>query len=281
MKKFYALLLIMVFLCNISFCNAAIISDSDNSSYYAKVNEYDLLLNLSNRSRQQLFHEGYSTEEINDIYNLPISYKNYLEQYTDYPDYALKNMGYSQEQITLFRNFTGSEEQLRSLAATLSFSVLIDYVTWSASQNRTNARVTFDFEWSGVPFIKTTDIVALTWNDWTIMGKNCTVTYLFGDGTKTQIGSGTYVENSGPNSFGGGFKFSMVKEDNTYWAKSGFGVFTLYHNYEMHDLSLYGEYGHSTIVTSPTFSIPGYGSIGFSYGTEMAASDHDDRTVKI
>ena len=241
------------------------------------INEYDLLKGLSTKSNLDLFLKGYSAQEIGVIRNVKEEYARHLHEYKYLPEENLRDLGYSAQQIDLIRDFTGSEAEIRAIAATLYFTLYTDYVTWSASQNRTNTRLCYEFEWNGVPLIKTKDIVAVTWNDWTINGKLSTITYVHIYGSQPdQYGSATFVPNDGPNSFGGGFKFAMTRDDNYYWAKSGIGIFTLYHNYERHDLSAYAEYGHSTVTLSPSFSIPGYGSISFSYGVSRAASDHAD-----
>ena len=177
----------------------------------------------------------------------------------------------------VYKNYTGTEDQIRALAATLEFTLEADYVTWSSSENQTNARLCYNFNWSGEPLIMTTDIIAVSWNDWTLNGKLSYVTYTHIYGSEPDISMpATYVPNNGPTANGGGFKFKMTQQNNYFWGKSGYGIFTLYHNYTRQDLSAYAEYGHSTITTSPTFSIPGYGSIGFSYGTQMAAQSWED-----
>ncbi|MBQ6294096.1 MAG: hypothetical protein IJK77_09630 [Lachnospiraceae bacterium] len=241
------------------------------------INEYDYLLNMKERSDSELFDEGYTSEDINSIRHLEDAYSNHLRQFMVLDDAALSNLGYSNEQIMILRSFNGSEEQIRALAATLFFDLYIDFVTWSQADNRTNARLCYDFSWNGVPLIKTRDIVAVSWNDWTINGTLSYITYVSITGTGSNLYlPATYVPNNGPTSFGGGFKFAMTQNDNYYWAKSGYGIFTLYKNYIRHDLSAYAEYGHSTVLLNPGFSIPGYGSISFTYGIDMKAQDWAD-----
>ena len=245
-------------------------NDVKSSTSALTINEYDFLLNLTEKSNSELVNIGYTANDIDSIRSLRESYTDHINEYTDLSTEALTNLGYTQQQIFTLRNFNGTEEQIRSLAATLNLTLEIDYVTWSSSENRTNSRLCFDFEWNGVPLIKWTDVVALSWNNWTINGKVGYVTYtdIYGSGNDYLM-SATYISNSGPTSYGAGYKFAMAQNDNQYWAKTGYGIFTLYHNYERADLSAYAEYGHSTLSVSPTFSIPGYGSISFSDSTEM------------
>jgi len=280
MKRFISFLLACTtsLLCVPSVIAASPDSQPNNTTVVTAIpNEYDLLCNISEKSDEELSSQGYTVAEISTIRNYKEEYDEHLLQLKDLDEDVLQHLGYSDEQIDIFRDYTGTEEQIRSLAASLDFHLTADYVTWSASENRTNARLSYEFEWAGVPLVKTSDIVAVSWNDWTINGKSSYVTYTHIYGTEPDYSlAATYVQNDGPNSFGGGFKFAMTQEDNYFWAKSGYGIFTLYHNYERHDLSAYAEYGHSTFSVSPSFFIPGYGAINFSYGTEMEEQDWED-----
>ena len=103
------------------------------------VNEYELLSDLQNESNSALAAKGYTYEQIDSIHNLKESYAAHLEQFTDLSDSALKNLGYSDEQIAIFREFNGSETQIQALAADLNIDLTADYVTWSSADNRTNA----------------------------------------------------------------------------------------------------------------------------------------------
>jgi hypothetical protein len=260
--------LFLVFVIITTFTLTAFASDV-KSNTSTTINEYDFLLDLNKESDSVLIERGYAANDIRVIRNAKEAYVNHLKACARLTPSALENLGYTKDQITSLQSFNGSESQIRALAATLDFNLTIDYVTWSSSDDRTNARLRFDFEWNGVPLIKTTDIIALSWNDWTINGKTAYVTYtnIYGNGSDFNR-TATYVQNSGPTSYGGGYKFAMTQSNNLYWAKSGLGIFTLYHNHTEKDLSAYAEYGHSTITVTPTFSIPGYGSISFSYGTD-------------
>lgn len=275
------LCLASVFLLVITVCILPVCAtDTGNStltSMSSVLNEYDLLSKLVDESPATLGTYGYSAVEIEKINNLQTAYTDYLQQYAKLDDASLKKLGYSDKQIEIFREFTGTENQIRALAATLTVTVDIDYVTWSSTQNRTNARLYVYFEWSGVPLIKTKDIIAVSWNDWNINGKMCYITYTNVDGSgDTMIDVGTFAENDGPASFGGGFTFPMTKQDNTYWGQSGYCAFTLYHNYTRADLSAYAAYGHTTIGYTPVATIPGWGSVSFSIGVEEMDSDQDD-----
>lgn len=282
MKKLIALLLCCV-LVSVPFTSAVQLSH-DTSPVPAKVisysmNEYELLKSLSTESNDALCQMGYTDNQISKINNLRSAYADHLEEISHYDRAALENLGYTEAQINTLKNFNGSENQIMALAATLNLDLSIAYVTWSESANRTNARLDFSFEWSGVPLIKVADFLAISWNDWTINTKNAYVTYIPTNGTGISVTrAATYVANSGPTSMGAGFKFPMQINDTAQWAESGYGTVTLYHNYVRKDLSAYAEYGHFTIGVSPSFYIPGYGSIVFEGGLNGVAEAWADKT---
>lgn len=229
------------------------------------MNEYELLKSLSAESTDTLRQMGYTVSQINDIQNLRSAYADHLEEIAHYDRAALENLGYTDAQINTLQNFDGSESQIMALAATLNFDLSIDYVTWSAADNRTNARLCYEFEWNGIPLIKMKDAVAVSWNDWTINGKISYITYepVNGSGS-SQLQAATYVANNGSAAMGGGFRFPMLISNSSYWAKSGYGIFTLYYNNYRKDLSAYAAYAHYTMTATPSFTIPGYGSISFN-----------------
>lgn len=235
------------------------------------VNEYDLLSQMAEESSSALLARGYSLNEVNTIQNLDSEYRAHLEQFTDMDSESLRNLGYSDEQILILRNFSGAQSEIKALSAVCYLSLYCDYVTWSSTDNRTNSRLRYSFNWSGVPLVKTTDIVSVRWNDWTLHSHSANVTYapVSGSGSNKIINA-TYVPNNGPLAYGSSFRFAMTQTDNSYWGKSGTGYFNVYYNYSKKDMSAYAEYGHSTITCTPSVSIPASGEFSFTYGTTCA-----------
>lgn len=253
MRKVMAFLLsfLMLFSVNLSISASGI----DETTSKVRINEYEMIKSIAKKSDTELDELGYSKEEINKIKNYEKEYSKHLEKLSKLEEKNLKKMGYSAEKIKKLKEFDGSEEQITTLAATLYLTLTCDYVTFSTSQNRTNARITYDFEWVGQPAFLFADIVALSWNDWQIAGKYAYVNYVHVYGSEPDyIGYPTFQPNNGPSSYGAGYKWSMSDDDNYFWAQSGTGIFSLYYNYYLHDLSVYAEYGHSTLAISPSFS---------------------------
>lgn len=179
----------------------------------------------------------------------------------------------------MLRTYDGDVEETMALSATLSLTLSSDYVTYYSSKNWTDARVVYEFDWIGIPLIKTTDIVGVAWNDWDLRSSSGNITYKHIYGSETDIiDYPTLTNPSVPLSYGRGHTFRMTKQDNYYWAQSGIGIFSIRHSGSAKNLSAYAEYGHSTITTTPSFSAPGGASIDFSYGVETVAQDWEDRS---
>lgn len=246
--------------------------------YTVTTNEYEILKSLSKENYSNLKLSGYDEQEINIIRNIEKEYPKHLQEYKDLPEANLKQLGYSDDQVKLLKNYKGTEEETMQLAATMRFLLKDNYVNYSESQNKTEAKFYYRFIWNGIPLIKLKDIVGVSWNDWNIVNTSGWVNYYSITGDQNDVFSAkpTFIENeNGPNTFGAGYKFDMTKEDNYYWARAGEGIFTVY-NHGKKNLSVYAEYGHSTVFLNPSFSIPGLLSIEFSKSVKTMGSDHLD-----
>lgn len=285
MKKVISLILSILMFLSVSLGASASGIDNRSTNQNAKskvsVNEYEMIKSLAKKSDPELNDLGYVKEDIDKIKNYQKEYAKHLEKLSKLEEKNLKELGYSPEKVEMLKAFDGSEEQITALAATLNLTLSSDYVTFSTSQNRTNARITYEFEWAGQPLFLFKDIVALAWNDWQIAGKYAYVNYVHVYGSEPDyIGYPTFQANKGPSSYGAGYKWSMSDDDNYFWAQSGTGIFTLYHNYELQDLSAYAEYGHSTLSIEPSFSATTPFDITFEGKVDTVDSTHLDKEVQ-
>ncbi len=272
MKKIMSLVvaLLMVF----AFSASAFANSDTQKVQKVKINEYQMLKELSKKSESEMKKLGYSSKDVEKIKNHEEEYVKHLKKYAELDDESLKNLGYSSEKIQMLRVYDGSEAQTLALGAEVNIQLTIDYVTWSESQQRTNARLEYNYDWDGVPLVKMTDLVAVSWNNWVINGKYAVTTYKHIYGTQPDIyDNPTFVENDGPEVYGAGYEIEMTKQDNYYWAQSGQGIFTLYHNNGREDLSAYVAYGHFGVSLTPSFFIPGFGAIVFDPDTTQEDDD--------
>lgn len=246
------------------------------------INEYDAVKSLASEPISVLSKQGYSEDEINKIKNYKDAFTEYFNSLKILKDSDLLEAGYTNKQINILRNFSGTDSEMRGLGAKVTLTIPISYVTWSSSQKRTNAKFNVNFSWSTQPLIVTTDVVGINWNDWTLSSSSSKITYKRKVGTPTSMpatitGTATKVNNDGPRSYGLAYKFKMNANKGYHFAKNGSFTIVLYNNYNKKDLSVYAKYGHNQISVSPTVSMPGYGSISFNYGVSTVAQQWNDR----
>lgn len=117
-------------------------------------NEYDMYLELQNRSSSDLLHDGYTEEEISIIRN--ISFEELLYERALLPEKQLEAMGYSPEQIKDLKNYDGSpiesNPELRGLFAE------VDGKFYVSNYGTSEMGLRFDWSWSNTPVFKGTAI---------------------------------------------------------------------------------------------------------------------------
>ena len=293
MKKLLSIILIVscIFTLNLAIVYAETMETKINERLEpierVKFNEFELLMSLQNISEESLETLGYSSNEISIIKNVEEEYATHLYQMKEWSDNQLLSFGYSNEQIAILRNFDGSVSQMQALGATVDFRLTYTKHEWVASKNRTEAALSWSFNWNGVPLIKSMDGIGFSWNDWWQSSQYALINYTSVSGTETKVYNAEYIQPTGQTIAGAGWQFDATKEDNYYYVTSGNGVFNIYHNNELQDLSDYGVYGHATVVLidlgiTVTFSEEGTDvelGLGFAPGVERMDEDRTDHQL--
>jgi hypothetical protein len=128
MKRIVGMVLIFVLLTSLvgmAFADNQVSKQYVSSAKDPKVsikNEYLELKKISSKTETELLELGYSSADILKIKNITEVYSSELKRRSQLSDEELQNMGYNQKQIDLLRSFTGSEEEIIALAATLTLS---------------------------------------------------------------------------------------------------------------------------------------------------------------
>ena len=232
---------------------------------------YEELANLTDLELEEIGYEKAEIESIREYRTLAIDTYTSLN---DESDERLYNRGYTDEQIAIIRDFEGTEEQLRLLAATCTITISCPSIAFNGSS--TNATLKVNFSWSNPPLIRLIDIVAVTWNNWFLTSTpSMSLTYqkLIGG---TTLATAPMHDNSTYSANGCAFSFALEDYAQTEWLKSGSTTIYLNHNHIKWDMSAYTEYGHTTLVPSGGFSITGP-DISFGFGISTAAQDWVDK----
>lgn len=273
MKKFLTITLSFIMILLISTTAFAQGYQSSSLSQKVTLNEYELAKQLAEESVSTLNAKGYNSVEINNIKNYQDVYRNHIEELNMLNDSALKNNGYSQEQISIIRNFTGTDTEMTRLGATLTLNSVPASFKYTTG-GLTTGKLTYNWYWTGIPAFKMQDMVAVSWNNWDVVSNSSYVDYYnVNTGAYHTSQSATYSED-GNGLLGAGHKFRVSMSDNYYYAKLGGGTFNLESDsFTKKNFFYYMEYGHSQIFANISFSV-GFGgadaSISFTTGTVTA-----------
>lgn len=283
MKKIVSAImsLIMLFLPScFAFADDGHINGNKGITY--SINEYESLKELAQNSKSELMALGYSGEDLTNIINYEENYRNHIHSLQSLTDEQLTNCGYNAEQIRMLRNFQGTDEEMTKLGAELTLNVRT--AAFRFTGERTEGGIIYDWKWSGIPQIKMTDAVVVSWNDWIVTSEQSYVLYHnTSSWAYSHMDTGTLIHPDGePSSYGAGHSFKMQTDYVTNWAQNGGGsIYVQSTEYAKKDFYYFIEYGHSTIKTSIGFSVgfPGgaSGSISWSLGVVRQASESGGR----
>lgn len=236
----------------------------------AKINEYKQLKQLKAKSDMELKQMGYTSEEINRIRS--IDYAQELRERAKLDNAQLKNLGYTDEQITMLKSFTGTEEEIIALAATLDLSAWHSSFWYDSANNRSYWRVSFSWTWSSMPVIRLTDVVGAGWGpQMSLVAPESwqTVRYVHkitGNGYTQDFAITLYAVNTAQ------VKFPMDSSDAAYWAKYGSGQVKVSYGGDLRDAQMRIAYGHNEFGVSPSVNVPW--GVGFTFTRGVFEQDY-------
>jgi uncharacterized protein YjiS (DUF1127 family) len=255
----------------------------ESVSSAASVPEFELVSGLAQKSDEELRAYGFTDSGIQSVRNYRQTAVESIRQLESASDSILVDLGYSREQISLIRNFDGTDSSIKALSASVFLSTTIQSLRYDSRADRTTGEYTWAISWSGVPIFKDLDLVATGWNDYWILERwSNQVTYK---------GSCGYQYNavSEPETIGGGrgVKFYMnIRGANwggcdTYLSCAS-GSVKVSHA-QRTDLHLRTAYGHTQYnISAPTATISGSGanvSINFNWGVNKEVEQYKSRSA--
>lgn len=285
MKKVITILLSLALI--ISLFPATIFADESNidmpEETQTTINEYDAFESLSKESDSKLALMGYSKEKIEEIRNFKEEYKNQIETLKTYDYDVLKKFKYTDEQIEIIRNFTGSTEEIKKVSATLNLNVIPQNFKFDG--NYTTGTLSYFWGWNGIPINEGTDLICATWNGWAITSRSCKAYYysvVDGSLDPKNIYSATEIspDNSAGGINGAGYKFNMLSglSLKCYYGEGYYKLKSDVHARK--DLYYYMAYGKQTINLGLGFSISGSGpSVGLTFKTGITKLDPKNGVV--
>lgn len=286
-KKIFAL---MLSICLMASITTNVKAKDDNQLETNIINEYEYITKLKAMSDDELYKLNINDEEIKEIRG--IDFKSKLEERAKLDEATLKNIGYSDEEIKMLRNFKGTKSEIKSLTADMSYSMK---GLWDAKVTgelcgglgindgtKSSAVLRYDWEWDKQPVINNTDIVAICWTDgfyftsesWLTFANVSYKSIYFQYDEDYQV-SQDIQANIGSETVGCYIKFPMYKEKNPggEYAYKGTLSVQLLKNSPQDFMNYKSAYGHSTVTINPSVSFPAGGSISFAL--TMTTLDED------
>lgn len=245
------------------------------------VNEYDMFKEFTSKSTETLLSEGFSSEEIQEQKSL--DYKAEMQELVDklakVNTRSLEKAGHSPEQIEIIQNYTGTEDQIYGLSASLAFSTY--YGASSASSSRSEINFRTDWTWSSAPIWLNTDIVAVPWSEEMYLDSGSSYTYGkydLHDEWDERYQTTQTVNVTADLNRGAYIKIDMGYHNNDVgglYAKKGKFGYKLFKSDLVKEVAIQPTYGHSQLnVTSPTVSFPWGVSVEFEWGVNKEASEY-------
>lgn len=282
MKKLLAFTLSIIMLLSLSLPAYAAETISDPYSYTVTINEYDVYVATRTASASDLAKAGISTRHADLIKSNAI--ENELLKLSALSTDELKSLGYTKEQISLLHSYTGERienaPELRGVFAdmTAQFS--------KVSASTVALTIQVEWTWSNAPVLAgpvITDMVAMRWQGtntagapinvaYNSAGSSCTVKYYSRSGVYKDSETVSIVCDSPYDHAYARIPMSSDEgdADGMYYAKSGILKIKVQRTGtdSIQEAAFVFGYGHTTIVISPSLSLPVSFGIGFSTGTQ-------------
>ena len=211
-------------------------------------NEYEALKSLSRKSSLELSQNGLSREEIRVIRNYRSRYRSHIESLNGLDDETLARCGYTDAQIGIIRNFTGTEQEMLDTAAVLELDSSAGPFQYEEG-GCTTGSLTYRWSWSGIPLLQGRDMVLVRWDDWFLESEHSQITYFRPEPSEAEAsGSGEALLLNFTNertSVGSGHLFSLSAADGSGYAQSGTGTFAVSSDvFAAKDFNYYIAYYH-------------------------------------
>lgn len=277
MKKTISFLLLMAFALLLAAPSYAATNDQ-NQVFEQKINEYQYLKMLKSKTDAELTSMDFSNEEIEEIRNL--DYAAELKKRSYYDDKTLKNMGYTDEQINILSTFTGTEQELITLSATLTLTgSRVNF--WYSSGNQ-YYKIRFDWIWSTDPIFNLEDIIGVGWGSLYHLTTSTSYSYhkvyykCYADGTTYDTGIKAFTPVDVLNAT---HTFPMIQykydgpQLKEYWAYKGTGYIQIYRGGSDQNADIIVKYGHTYITIIPSITIYPEPGVGFTFSTGVSTED--------
>ncbi len=253
--------------------------------------EYDMYDTLRKKTVEELKSENYSNKEIAMLKEN--TYESVLRERGKLSVEELEYMGYNSEEIAILQNPDSTDDEIRTLSATLTIYTVIEKLDYHTNK-WTYSTVYTQWQWSSLPFSPYRDDFAIVWTEnmafmpysennksrYTLYKRNS----LTGNVTTTTTGltNNDYVSLASgvktPTFF---IKTSATPPSAYNFCYKGAARVALKHYGKVDWLQAQGGYSHYTYTVTGISLTAGFPSISFSPSTNYVYRAADDLVVNV
>lgn len=255
-------------------------------SYSVTVNEYDVYVAARKSSKEELMRNGMTEEKVHLVKSNAIEEE--ITRLSELSFEELSSLGYNNDQIAIIHNYDGESIETNSNLRGIFADMTMSFHPVAASRTSLTLRV--DWSWTDNPMLageSIKDMVAIRWDGTGTAseplnlalnqsGSSCVVGY-YSRGSNIYQYSRSYAVLTSDSYTHIYSLVPMSTGDSNwvgdYYAKEGSLTVKVdvIGDGTIQEASFAFAYGHTTIVVTPSLSLPLNFEIDFSFGTETMA----------
>lgn len=227
--------------------------NSEKPTKVTKINEYEFMNKLKNKSDSQLKQQGFSDLQVKEIRNTDIKAKVY--ELSKMSKDEIKKQGFSDNQTEKIKNFKGTDAELAAMAASCTIYSNLNSYNYSSRDNRTYASVGFSFGWNARPIIDFTDIIGVCWSEgFYFSGGSASLHYEYSLDTSLTYNTSVNFTQVGLGNSACSLKVP-VNPSGYYYLNSGSGSVSISKSGKVNEFSMLFDYGHNQINATPEIKL--------------------------
>lgn len=190
----------------------------------------------------------------------------------------LKEMNYTDSQISAIKNYDGSDELSARAAATVRGTLSVSSFKYNSSTKKTNITAKYTVKWNGTPYFKYYDVMAIA-----IAGSEKKFMHNGSSFSCNKVidKAGTNASRNIHNGAGVSYKFNIADKNNSAVFSSATVTYKAIAGGKVSVAAVEARYAHWQLSASPEFSISTSGiSIGFKIGPAYNTENKRNKTLK-
>lgn len=252
-------------------------ANSNNANNIYSENEF-IALNNEIESYNKLKSVSKDSSHYNELVENKSKFKQHIYSLKTKKISELKEMNYTDSQISAIKKYDGSDELSARAAATVQGTLSVSSFKYNSSTKKTNITAKYTVKWNGTPYFKYYDVMAIA-----IAGSEKKFMYNGSTFTCKKVinMAKTDASRNIHNGAGVSYKFNITDKNNNAVFSSATLTYKAIAGGKVSVAAVEARYAHWQINAIPSFSISTSGlSIGFSIGPAYNTENKRNKTLK-